>query len=183
MTQIPGGQSPLDVTTTTSSDATRDSQTPRDREAMEDVLPSGGETSGLAPTMREELDAQVQASGGNVEQVVRDLRARIAEIDDRGMPEEGALRTRMQADRALLVAQVSYLEDQVATGLAASTREYRSASRASDDDATVGLAPATTGRASTDWQQSRGMDTTRGAVAGASTAATGRRARVYDASR
>src|SRR6476660_5968279 len=53
-----------------------------DVHATEALLPSGDDSSGLSPEVRQQLMAQVQAAG-SVEPIVRDLRARIAEVDQR----------------------------------------------------------------------------------------------------
>jgi hypothetical protein len=82
-------------------------------EPTEELLPSGREGTGVSPEVRQKLDEQIAAAGGNIDQLVRDIRARIDEIDSRPMPEEGIERQQLQADRAFYVAQISYLEQKL----------------------------------------------------------------------
>jgi hypothetical protein len=108
MTQTPAGPSPLGIGTNL------DDQDARDGDLSPDVLPSAGHSSGLSSAIREELDAQFHALNGDVDRMANDIRARIAEIDNSAVPEDSPDHTRLQADRALLVAQLSYVEDHLA---------------------------------------------------------------------
>lgn len=96
------------------SDSTLDTQASGIEDHDADILPSAGHGSGLSPAVREQLRAQVQATGGDVAPIVADLRARIAEIDNQSLPDDSPERTQRQAERALYVAQASYLEDDLA---------------------------------------------------------------------
>ena len=126
-----------------------------------EMLPSAGETSGLPPAVRQRLVAAVREAGGDVGPIVQQLRARIAEIDSRPLPEEGPQHHQLQADRALLVAQASYLEDQVAAGRTWEEDEYAGTSGnwGSSD------------RGQDDWEDSSKIGTGGGGLAGAATGA------------
>jgi hypothetical protein len=76
----------------------------------EAIIPSGQEGTGLSPEARQRLDERVAAAGGDAAAVAREVANQLTELDDRPMPEEGPERTEYQAARALLIAQVSYLE-------------------------------------------------------------------------
>ena len=77
----------------------------------EAIIPSGQEGTGLSPEARQRLDERVAAAGGDAGAVAREVANQLAELDNRPMPEEeGPERTEYQAARALLIAQVSYLE-------------------------------------------------------------------------
>jgi hypothetical protein len=108
MTQMPAGPSPFGTGTD------MDDRDARDGDVSADVLPSAGHSSGLSSAIREELDAQFHAMDGDVDRMANDIRARIAEIDNSSVPEDSPDHTRLQADRALLVAQLSYVEDHLA---------------------------------------------------------------------
>jgi hypothetical protein len=90
-----------------------DTQAPQDLDTSTDVLPSAGHSSGLSPAVRQHLEERFQATG-DAEPIAREIRARIAELDERHVPEDDADHPRLQAERALYVAQVSYLEDHLA---------------------------------------------------------------------
>lgn len=90
-----------------------DAETNRDADVMSDVLPSAGHRSGLTAVVRQHLNQQFQASG-NVDTLVSELRARIAEIDTHTVSADDPEHARLQAERALLVAQVTYVEDDLA---------------------------------------------------------------------
>ncbi len=126
-------------------DATADTQASGIEDQDSDLLPSAGHSSGLSPAIREQLRGQAQATGGDVEPIVSDLRARIAEIDNQSLPDDSPERTQAQAERALYVAQVSYLEDDLAVhGVEASggvSREWE-APEARGVDRTAGSAPS-----------------------------------------
>src|SRR5947209_7211760 len=107
MSQMPAGSAAL------GADALRDDETTNAATVGEEMLPSGSDSSGLSAAMRQHLEEQVRAAGGNADQLVRDLRARIDEIDAQGIPEDGAAHQQLQAERALAVAQVSYLVDRL----------------------------------------------------------------------
>ena len=108
MTQFPGSQAPLHGA------VPADNETSSERDPMEELIPSAGDSSGMPPAVRQALDAQVRAAGGKVDQLVHALRARIAQIDGSPVTEDGSVPQALQAERALYVAQVSYLEDHVA---------------------------------------------------------------------
>ena len=75
-----------------------------------DMLPSAGDHNGLTPAMRQRVDGEVKAAG-NPNQVVAVLRARIADIDAQNLPDDDPGHMRNQAERALAVAEISYLEE------------------------------------------------------------------------
>lgn len=157
-----------------------------DAAGTDEMLPSAADSSGLSPAVRQQLEQQVQAGGG-ADQLVADLRARIDEIDRRGLPEEGLERQRMQADRALLVAQVSYVEDHLASGVSRRSATHDASSgmgmsgTSGGDVSDTGLRGAhgdfsdtgvsgATNRADSDWTTGSSVGVTGGAAAGASTA-------------
>ena len=115
-----------------------DTEAPRNVDPTADILPSAGDSSGLSPQMRQHLDEQVRSGGaGNL---VADLRARIAEIDERSTSPDDPDHTRLPAERALYVAQITYLEDQAGVSAADSRGESRNdtvagAGAGSGDDA------------------------------------------------
>lgn len=85
----------------------------QERDVSGEALPSAGHSSGLTPAVRRHLDERFQASG-NADTLVGELRAQIAEIDARSVSEDDPDHARLQAERALLVAQISYVEDDLA---------------------------------------------------------------------
>ncbi len=101
-----------------------DTESPRTADTTDDVLPSAGDSSGLSPQMRQRLDEQV--GSGGAENLVADLRARIADIDERSTQPDDPEHTRLQAERALYVAQITYLEDQVGVTASSDTSASRS---------------------------------------------------------
>lgn len=104
MTQFAGGQMPL------GTNLNPDGSLLQESTVTDDLLPSAGDASGLSPAIRQRLDSEVQ-SGGSADRVVAALRARIAEIDGQTLSEDDPNRTPLQAERALSVAQISYLEE------------------------------------------------------------------------
>jgi len=87
-----------------------------DDDHVDGPLGSTNDRSGLTHQVRRQLLGEVRAAGGNVDSTVQRLRTRIAEIDGTEVPEDDPQHSQIQAERALLVAQVTFLEDQVATG-------------------------------------------------------------------
>ena len=81
-----------------------------DAAGTEALIPSGQE-GGITPQMRQHLDERIAAAGGRVDTVYREIATQLAELDSQPMPEEGTLHVQHQAARALLVAQLSYLEE------------------------------------------------------------------------
>ncbi|HSH79484.1 MAG TPA: hypothetical protein VLA19_13255 [Herpetosiphonaceae bacterium] len=104
MSDFTGSHGPLPI------GAPGDTNTPRTADTTDDMLPSAGDSSGLSPQMRQHLDEQIRSGGAA--NLVADLRARIAEIDERSTQPDDPEHTRLQAERALYVAQITYLEDQ-----------------------------------------------------------------------
>jgi hypothetical protein len=109
MADLPAGRTPLrDPNAATERELVEET-----REPTEDLLPSGREGTGISPDVRQQLDQQIDAAGGDINRLMQDVRARIEELDSRTMPEEGVERQQMQADRAFYVAQLSYLEQRM----------------------------------------------------------------------
>src|SRR5688500_2653902 len=109
MADLPAGQTPL----RNPNAATEREMAEEGREPTEDLLPSGREGTGISPEVRQQLDQQIDAAGGDINRLMQDVRARIDELDNRTMPEEGVERQQLQADRAYYVAQLSYLEQRL----------------------------------------------------------------------
>ena len=75
------------------------------------IIPSGQEGFGITPAMRQRLDERVAAAGGDVDTVYREIATQLAELESKPMPEvESADHIQYQADHALLVAELGYLE-------------------------------------------------------------------------
>ncbi len=84
----------------------------QDVAGTEAIIPSGREGFGITPAMRQRLDERVAAAGGDVDTVYREISTQLAELESKPIPEvESADHIQYQADRALLVAQLSYLEE------------------------------------------------------------------------
>ena len=81
-----------------------------DAAGTEALIPSGQE-GGITPQMRQHLDERIAAAGGRVDTVYQEISTQLAELESQPMPEEGTPHIQYQAARALLVAQLSYLEE------------------------------------------------------------------------
>ncbi len=87
------------------------------------MIPSGQEGTGISPEARQRLEERIAASGGDQTEVERELYGRLQEMDSRQVPEEeGPERTQFQAERALLVAEMSYLEKRASSRAASEKR-------------------------------------------------------------
>jgi hypothetical protein len=141
--------------------ADSDDSRQQDGDVTAETLPSATDSSGLTPAVRQQLDVQFQSTGGDADALVRDLRARIQELDDRTVAEDDPQHTQLQAQRALYVAQVSYVEDYLAVHGVDSSR----ATRSDRDDTSMARTTSEPARTATAASRGRG------------------RARVYDTTR
>lgn len=148
-------QLPANLTLGTSKGV--DESLAQDRDVGSDALPSAAHSSGLTPAVRRHLDERFQSSGA--ETLVSELRAQVAEIDSRSVAEDDPDHARLQAERALLVAQISYVEDDLAVHGVTSDRMDRTER--------------------VDWQEDGVTRAVGEPIAGA-TARGSRRVRVYD---
>ena len=154
MSQLPAGQMPLSI-------GDSDDSRQQDGDVTAETLPSATDSSGLTPAVRQQLDVQFQSTGGDADALVHDLRARIQELDDRAVAEDDPQHTQIQAQRALYVAQVSYVEDHLSVHGVDSSR----AAQSDRDDTSMVTTTVEPARSTTAASRGRG------------------RARVYDTTR
>lgn len=104
MTAFPSGAGPV------GDEVRSNDERMHDYVESNEMLPSAGDHNGLTPAMRQRVDGEVKAAG-NPNQVVAALRARIADLDAQSLPDDDPGHMRNQAERALAVAEISYLEE------------------------------------------------------------------------
>lgn len=71
--------------------------------------PQTGSFDLLSQTARQRLRARVADAGGDTAAVAREIQAQLDHVDGESLPDTGGTRISGQAERAFLVAQLTYL--------------------------------------------------------------------------